>query len=122
MKNQRYTLNSPVTDYEKGYAAGMKAAFDESELDAYYTGVGYAKCSARDRRIGFNSDEEREEFEKGMKNKDRHFKSHKIKRPSVLSRVFGLSSGSPKIVDSGKNKRSLSPKKSKTKKSSKKRR
>ena len=39
----RHNLTSDSSDYHKGYSDGMKAAFEESELDAYYAGVGYGK-------------------------------------------------------------------------------
>ena len=95
----------------------MKAAFEDSELDAYYTGVGYGKRSSRDKLIGFNSSEERRQFEKGVQNKDAHFKSYEVKEPSLLEKLFGKSSGSPRIVDTSTKKRPRRAKKPKKPKS-----
>lgn len=75
-------------EYRKGYLDGMNAAFDNSELDAYYAGVGYAKKAHGDKRIGFNSDKERENFEAGMRNKDKHFKVYRSEPPTFLERLF----------------------------------
>ena len=44
---------------------------------------------AKDKHIGFNSDEERREFEKGIANKDQHFKSYRARR-SFWERLFGI--------------------------------
>ena len=85
----RYELQSDSSDYHKGYADGMKAAFEESELDAYYAGVGYGKKAAGDKHIGFNNDEERQQFEAGMKNKGKHFRAYRAEPPTFLERLFG---------------------------------
>ena len=78
-RSNRYNLRSDADDYRRGYADGMKAAFEETELDAYYAGVGYGKKNAKDSHIGFNNAEERRQFEKGIKNKDNHFNSYRVK-------------------------------------------
>ena len=75
-------------DYQKGYLDGMQDAFEKSELDAYYAGVGYGKMQTKDKHIGFNSSEEREQFEKGLANKDKHFKSYKL-RKGFFEKLFG---------------------------------
>ena len=48
----------------------------DTELDAYFAGVGYGKRIAGDKHLGFNSAEECENFEQGIRNKDKHFKSY----------------------------------------------
>ena len=89
-RNQnRFNHSEHDNDYQKGYRDGMQDAFDKSELDAYYAGVGYGKMKAKDKYIGFNSDEERREFEKGIANKDQHFKSYRARR-SFWERLFGI--------------------------------
>lgn len=81
-------MRSDDAGYQKGYSDGMKAAFEESELDAYYAGVGYGKKASGDKHIGFNSDKEREQFEAGMKNKSKHFRSYRAEKPSFFERIF----------------------------------
>ena len=88
-KRNRYVMNSDSTEYQKGYADGMKASFESSELDAYYAGVGYAKKACGDKHIGFNSDLERQQFEDGMKNKSKHFRSYRAEPLSFWERLFG---------------------------------
>lgn len=75
--NHKFNRAEQDNDYQKGYRDGMQDAFDKSELDAYYAGVGYGKMKSKDKHIGFNSDEERREFEKGIADKDEHFKSYR---------------------------------------------
>ena len=82
-------MRSDSTEYQMGYADGMKASFESSELDAYYAGVGYGKKASGDKHIGFNSDEERQQFEAGMKNKSKHFRSYRAEPPTFLERLFG---------------------------------
>ena len=87
--SRRYAKRSYYeNDYQKGYLAGMQDAFDKSELDAYYAGVGYGKMQSKDKHIGFNSAQEREQFEKGLANKDKHFKSYKL-RKGFFEKFFG---------------------------------
>lgn len=74
---RKFNRSEDDNEYQKGYRDGMQDAFDKSELDAYYAGVGYGKMKAKDKHIGFNSDEERREFEKGIADKDQHFKSYR---------------------------------------------
>ena len=89
--NNKYNRseNDNELNYQKGYRDGMQDAFDKSELDAYYAGVGYGKMKAKDKHIGFNSDEERREFEKGIADKDEHFKSYRAHK-SFWERLFGI--------------------------------
>ena len=75
--NYKFNRAEQDNDYQQGYRDGMQDAFDKSELDAYYAGVGYGKMKSKDKHIGFNSDEERREFEKGIADKDEHFKSYR---------------------------------------------
>ena len=76
------------SEYNKGYLDGMQASFDSSELDAYYAGVGYGKAIAKNKHLGFNSEEERLEFEKGMRNKNNHFHVYRAKKPGFFERIF----------------------------------
>lgn len=87
-KKKHYNVKSDTSDYHRGYLDGMNASFESSELDAYYAGVGYGKKMAGDKHLGFNSDEERQEFEKGMKNKNKHFRTYRAEKPSLLERLF----------------------------------
>ena len=88
-KSKRYIMRSDSAEYQKGYADGMKASFESSELDAYFAGVGYAKKASGDKHIGFNSDYERQQFEDGMKNKHKHFRSYRTEKASFWERLFG---------------------------------
>ena len=88
-RKTRYQMASDSSDYHKGYSDGMKAAFEESELDAYYAGVGYGKSQSKDKHIGFNNAEERRQFEKGMQKKDDHFNAYRVQKRSFWERLFG---------------------------------
>ncbi len=85
----RAQVTSHDSDYQKGYLAGLQAAFDESELDAYYTGVGAGKVMNGDKHIGFNSDSERSHFEKGIRDSNKHFKSYRAKPLTWWEKLFG---------------------------------
>lgn len=89
-KKARHKLKSDSSDYHKGYSDGMKAAFEESELDAYYTGVGYGKKQAGDKHIFFNNDEERRQFERGIQRKDEHFRAYRTNPPIWWEKLFGI--------------------------------
>lgn len=96
---KRNKMSRDTSDYTKGYQDGMNAAFEGSALDAYYAGVGYGKKVAKDRNVGFNSDEEREQFERGIKNKDKHFKGYRAEKPSFLERLFGVKTSRAEAID-----------------------
>ena len=87
-KNPRMPMRSDSSDYHKGYLDGRKSAFDESELDAYYAGVGYGKKAKGTKHLGFTSDEERRQFEAGVSNSGKHFRSYRAEPPSFLERLF----------------------------------
>lgn len=88
--NKRFSDKiSNSSDYNLGYLHGQQDSFNATELDAYYCGVGYAKKIAGDKHIGFNSDKEREQFEAGMRNKNKHFRSYRAEPPSFLERLLG---------------------------------
>ena len=78
------------SDYLKGYWDGQQAAFEKSELDAYYAGVGYGKRQSGDKHLGFNNAEERRQFERGIERKDEHFNSYRVSKLSFLERLFGV--------------------------------
>ena len=108
--------NDNELNYQKGYRDGMQDAFDKSELDAYYAGVGYGKMKAKDKHIGFNSEEERREFEKGIADKDEHFKSYRARR-SFWERLLGVDNKDRISAPKKSNlKRTLKKKKVRTKK------
>ena len=96
-RSNRYNLRSDADDYRKGYADGMKAAFEETELDAYYAGVGYGKKVAKTKHIGFSNPEERENFEKGIRNHNKHFHSYKAEK-SFFEKLFGRREESTKAI------------------------
>lgn len=81
--------NTFDSDYLKGYYDGMRDTYDSSEFDAYYAGVGFGKMQAKDKHLGFNSNEERQAFERGIENKDKHFKSIRAYR-SFWERLLGI--------------------------------
>lgn len=90
MSRKKNMVNQdPDSVYLKGYYDGMRDTFDNSEFDAYYAGVGFGKMKAKDKHIGFNSQEEREAFERGIEHKDKHFKSVRAYR-SFWERLFGI--------------------------------
>ena len=103
------TRGQPVekngNEYQRGYLEGMKAAFEDTELDAYYAGVGYGKRIAGDKNLGFNSAKECETFEQGIRNKDKHFKSYRAKEPNFFERLFGLHFGKDRINYASKSDR-----------------
>ena len=87
-RRTRYKEFDNSSDYTKGYLAGQKAAFEESELDAYYAGVGYGKKTAKTKHIGFSSPEERRNFESGMRNHNKHFHSYRGEL-TFFEKIFG---------------------------------
>ena len=89
MRKNRYSINSDDSNYRKGYTDGMRDAFNEAELDAYYMGVGYGKKASGDKHIGFNNDKEREQFEAGIENKSKHFRAYRSEPLSFFERLFG---------------------------------
>ena len=105
MKKTRYQRVDDTSDYTKGYLDGQRAAFEESELDAYYAGVGYGKKNAGDKHIGFNNDEERRQFEKGISNKDKHFRAYQAEPLTLWDRLFGLRFSPDKMVHTKGNAR-----------------
>ena len=108
-KKSRHFIRSNTPEYTKGYADGMKAAFEESELDAYYAGVGYGKKNAKDKHIGFTNDEERRQFEAGIQNNHKHFRAYRAEPKTFLEKVFGKKeSRSDTISTSDKRSKALS--------------
>ena len=77
-------------DYERGYYAGLNENFERTNLDAYFAGVGYGKKNAKDKYLGFNSADEREQFEHGIRQKDKHFNAHRAEPLSWWERLFGV--------------------------------
>ena len=76
--------------YLKGYTAGLADASDSILSDAYFAGVGAGKMAAGDTHIGFNSERERELYNKGFEDRDKHFKSFRTTKPSFLEMLFGI--------------------------------
>ena len=87
-RKYRNELRSDSADYRSGYADGMRAAFEESELDAYYAGVGYGKKASGDKHIGFNNAKEYEQFQNGIDNKDKHFRGYRMEKRSFLEKIL----------------------------------
>lgn len=77
------------SDYLKGYYDGMRDTFDNSEFDAYYAGVGYAKRNKGVKSIGFSSSQERESFERGMNSEAKHFTASRYEPLTFIERLLG---------------------------------
>ena len=105
IRNVRNEIRSDSSEYMKGYQDGMNQAFQESELDAYYAGVGYGKKYAGDKHIGFNNDAERRQFEKGMSEKDKHFRAYQAEPISFWERLFGFGSSTYDSFHTRENRR-----------------
>lgn len=88
-KKPRYNISADSSDYNRGFAEGLRAAYEESELDAYYTGVGYGKKASGEKHIGFSSDDERQEFEKGVSHSHKHFRAYRAEPLTFWERLFG---------------------------------
>ena len=88
-KNPRMPMRSDSSDYHKGYLDGRKSVFEDSELDAYYAGVGYGKKSTSTKHMGFTNDEERRQFEMGISNSHKHFRAYRAEPLTFWERLFG---------------------------------
>lgn len=98
LKNRRNMSKSEsAKDYSKGYLDGVRDAIDDSELHAYYVGVGYGKHREGDTHLGFNTSGERESFHAGVKNRANHFNSYCYKKPGFFARLFNRFSESSRI-------------------------
>ena len=106
----RHKITSDSADYTKGYSDGMRAAFEESELDAYYAGVGYGKYQSGDKHIGFNNAEERAQFEKGIRKKDDHFNAYRVRKLSFWERLFGVKTTRRKSIDTRNRRKEVTKK------------
>ena len=84
-------------DYENGYRDGIKEALENSEIHAYYAGVGYGKHRDGNTNLGFNTEDERQSFHAGINNKDKHFNSYRYERPGFFERLFSRFSESSRI-------------------------
>ena len=82
-------MRSDSSDYHQGYLDGRKSAFEDSELDAYYAGVGYGKKNANTKHMGFTNDEERRQFEMGISNSHKHFRAYRAEPLTFWERLFG---------------------------------
>ena len=82
-------MRSDSSEYQKGYYDGMNDTYANTGIEAYYAGVGYGKKEAGDSHLGFNSDEERRQFEAGIQNKGKHFRAYRAEVPSFFERLFG---------------------------------
>lgn len=87
MKRENNVDNSG--DYQKGYIDGVSDTLSDTNVHAFFTGVGYGKGQANVTHLGFNSAEERESFERGISKKDEHFNAYKGNRISLIERIFG---------------------------------
>lgn len=88
-KTPRMPMRSDSSDYHQGYLDGRKSVFEDSELDAYYAGVGYGKKSTSTKHMGFTNDEERRQFEMGISNSHKHFRAYRAEPLTFWERLFG---------------------------------
>lgn len=86
----RFKKNLPDGDYSKGYIDGMLDSMEHNGLSAYYTGVGYGKRATNVKNLGFNSEKERQQFERGVKHKDNHFNALRVEPKSWLERFIDI--------------------------------
>jgi len=60
-------------DGRRLFGEGVSSGKGDSKTHAYFLGVGYGKARNGEKHLGFRSAEERERFEHGVKNKDKHY-------------------------------------------------
>ena len=103
--NNKTNMNyaDSAKDYSVGYRDGIEEQRDSKSMAAYYTGVGYGKREAGEKHLGFTSQAERESFDNGVRSKDKHFRAHRYKKPSLferLARAFKIRDGRRRAKDS----------------------
>ena len=107
MKHANNVDNS--SDYQKGYIDGITDSMTDTNVHAFFAGVGYGKSEANVTHLGFNSAEERESFERGMAKKDDHFNAYRSERRLTwLDNILGRKTAKPKRL---KSKTRVKPKK-----------
>ena len=74
-------------EYKRGYLDGMNDKITESGAHAYYAGVGYGKKEAGEKHLGFADHEHLESFNRGVRDKDKHFISVK-KEMGFFEKLF----------------------------------
>ena len=98
LKNRRNMSHAEnAKDYSEGYLDGVRDAIEDSEIHAYYAGVGYGKHRSGNTNLGFNTRDERESFHAGINNNDKHFNSYQYKTPGFFARLFKRFSESERI-------------------------
>ena len=103
-RNKRYNnLSSGLSEYQKGYLDGQHDTFEASELDAYYAGVGFGKRLNGDKHLGFTSAKERDQFEKGIRDKDEYFNSYRTRPLSFWERLTRKKEGKKINYDTPKS-------------------
>ena len=100
--SERKFEQSNDAEYRKGYYDGQHDAFAASELDAYYAGVGFGKREHGDMHMGFNNASERAQFERGIRDKDRHFNAYRAAPLTFWERLFGRKDNAPRIDFTGR--------------------
>ena len=91
--NEHYypgTTNNGRRSFGKGVSSGK----DDSKTHAYFIGVGYGKGRNGEKHLGFRSAEERERFEYGVRNKDKHYIVAGYDDPDAKKGHSGFSLGS----------------------------
>ena len=87
---------SDTPEYQKGYIDGMTDTITDTNVHAFFAGVGYGKSEANVTHLGFNSAEERECFERGMAKKDEHFNAYRSERRlDWIDRLLGRRAAKP---------------------------
>ena len=80
-------MNKNNGDYKQGYLDGMNDKIIETGAHAYFAGVGYGKKEAGEKHLGFADHEHLESFNRGVRDKDKHFISVK-KEMGFFEKLF----------------------------------
>ena len=80
-------MNKKNDDYKQGYLDGMNDKIIETGAHAYFAGVGYGKKEAGEKHLGFADHEHLESFNRGVRDKDKHFISVK-KEMGFFEKLF----------------------------------
>ena len=74
-------------DAGKGFGYGVDSVENDKEMKAFYAGVGFGK-SQYNERIGFEHEDHRKAFERGVKARKRHLTAYKGPRKQTLFEKF----------------------------------
>ena len=81
MARKKHNYHGSSEAEERAFYSGVNSGQADSDVHAFFVGVGYGKGARGDRHVGFREPSQKSSFDRGVENCNKHFSVVEVDKP-----------------------------------------